>query len=167
MTRLIPALLMVALIIGLGMWLPDDWQSWRSGLSLIVLLPVWLGFTLSLRPHNMPMITRFAQWMNPSLTQAERRYTRLVTWVWVGLLSLMLATKLGLMCLTHSGRLEHSLFSESLFLAGCLIVIGFWFRLEFCWRQKRFPEKQNERFWPFVQQLLQAPPTLLWKNPPH
>jgi len=62
---------------------------------LITLMILW-PFAVSVRRHRTPLLTRFYQLTETEAAPEMIRYTTRLTWVWVGLISLMLIETIAL-----------------------------------------------------------------------
>jgi uncharacterized membrane protein len=118
-----------------------------KGLALAVMAGVCLAFAWSLLPRRTPMITRYALIIEGSLSEAQYRYTRTVTWGWVLLLATMTLVKL---------------FDWSYgVLAGWewlgLLVMALFLTVEFYWRRWRFKPSPPQGLVDFLDSVSRIP----------
>jgi len=123
-----------AALLGLGLCLALGLLWWLSPLQtaqlfylppLAMLLVLWWLFARSLLPGERPLVTRIAALMHPQLSPRLLQYTRAVTWVWVGVLSLLLLEVLWLSCCASPAL--WSLFANVLnyLILGAVLLIEF------------------------------------------
>lgn len=129
------------------------WSVLAEGLAICVLFIVWIGFAVSLKPARTPMISRYAILLEPNLTTEEFEYTRKVTWLWVGLLTVLLLLRL----LTSISALELPLLTGVGFILMAAVFIG-----EFYWRRQRFQQREHGGFIEFLYEVSALPLKSIW-----
>ncbi len=124
--------------------------------SLSLLALFMLFFTVSLFGERTPIITRYALLMGAEDCNAERIYTRKVTWIWAVFLMLLIGSKLsylwGYSELFASGRIE------LLFYLGSLLL----FITEFYVRQWYLPQHRGSSLIKFFSLLTQVSFKEIW-----
>lgn len=132
------------------------WQCARSGWAhyLMYLPPIfiplsvlWL-FARSLRPDSMPVVTRVATKIRGPLPDELTRYTRQVTQLWVGFLSLM---ALGSLLLAIFASAE--LWSLMTNIVQYLLMAAM-FVFEYAYRRWRFRHLEHESFATMIGALM-------------
>lgn len=138
-------------------WLRDLMQI----SSLLVLSAIYTLFISSLRPHQTPLISRYAILMDPEIGDKELRYTRKVTWAWVILLSLFFIIKIEVLFFSAEWhilqyRLNHSVDVLFLLSSGFLFIGELYLR---CWI---FPEKTHDSLIQFIQKTCRISLKDIW-----
>lgn len=126
-----------------------------NAVIFLLLTGVLLTFLMSLRAGKTPVITRYALLMNAEDTVAERKYTRIVTWVWVMFFSVLWGLKLnGLWDLNQTlGVVEGAFYMGS----ALLFVAEFYIRPLF------LPAHKGAVLWRFLLQLSQVSVKEIWQ----
>ncbi len=114
---------------------------------LIPLSVLWL-FARSLRPGDIPVVTRVATKIRGELPEELRIYTRQVTQYWVGILILMAGGSL-LLALFASPELWSLMTNIVQYL-----LMGSVFVLEYAYRRWRFRHLQHESFATMIAALM-------------
>jgi len=112
-----------------------------------IILLLWVMFARTLLPGQTPLVTRIAVLMHDSLTPRLRRYTRVVTWAWLGFFSALLLEVLWLSFYADPER--WSLYTNFI---NYLLVAGF-FLLEFALRRFVLSAEERLGFLPFFRAL--------------
>lgn len=147
MKRLSLTLVVIAFFVGVLLFAPAAFQVGLQALGLGLMLLVWGLFSVSLHGARTPMITRYALLIDTDLTEAEKRYTRQVTWLWWWVLSALLAFKVWVLTLPPYWATELIMFAV---LAG--LFVG-----EFYWRKGRFKQRNHGSFIAFIRRLSRIP----------
>jgi uncharacterized membrane protein len=169
--RFWPALLILLSLLLLPLWLqPSRARRWAglalAGLLLLavgltpfngsqllylappaILLLMWVMFARTLLPGQTPLVTRIAELMHEAMTPRLRRYTRGVTWAWLGFFSALLLEVLWLSLYAAPER--WSLYTNFI---NYLLVAGF-FLLEFILRRFVLSPEERLGFIPFFRAL--------------
>jgi uncharacterized membrane protein len=129
-----PLVGLVAALVGL-LVLSLVWNDARFLFALPVLINVALliSFAVTLRT-DMPMIERFARMQTATLSEAQRRYCRTVTWVWCGFF-VANGTTIALLAVFASPEIW-TLYTGLL----AYVAIGLLFSIEYVVRKIRFRE---------------------------
>ena len=128
-----------------------------SFFTQIVLVLLFLSFLLSLRAERTPFITRYALLMGAEDSYQERRYTRIVTWVWVMFFLFLLLLKLVAGAQEAHWFIGFS-FVDPVFYAGSVVLfIG-----EFYIRQLFLPTHRGSSLFAFLYKLTKIPLKRVW-----
>lgn len=115
--------------------------------SILVPALMLSAFAPSLRPGQVPLITRIADSINGPLSPAQRDYTRTVTWVWVVMLGLILLVTVALLLFWSAQA--WSVFANFI----SYLLLGALFTGEYAVRRVRFPEKTPLNFRAFLRSV--------------
>ena len=109
-------------------------------------------FAGSLRPGQVPLVTRVATAIRGSMTPELVHYTRRVTQMWVVVLIALTLAEAGL-------ALFASLPVWSLF-SNCVnyLLVGLVFLLEYLYRRHRFPKDEHLPFLDYMRQVARSRP---------
>ena len=121
-------------------------------LTLLLTLFAW-----SLLKDKTPIITRYALLMDAEDTFAERRYTRIVTWVWLGFLLSLWLLKLNSLFF-HLAFLTLSYIVVLFYLGSVILFIG-----EFYIRQIFLPHHRGSSLLTFLYRLSKIPLKQIWQ----
>lgn len=152
MVRFLVAILIASVIV----FSSGALRTFVSFFTQIVLVLLFLSFLLSLRAERTPFITRYALLMGAEDSYQERRYTRVVTWVWVMFFLLLLLLKLATAQEAH-WFIGFS-FVDPVFYAGSVVLfIG-----EFYIRQLFLPAHRGSSLFAFLYKLTKIPLKRVW-----
>jgi uncharacterized membrane protein len=126
---------------------------------LLTLLLTLFGW--SLLKDNTPIITRYALLMDAEDTFAERRYTRIVTWVWLGFLLSLWLLKLNSLFF-HLTFISLSSIAVIFYLGSAILFIG-----EFYIRQIFLPHHRGSSLLTFLYKLSKIPLKQIWQFDKH
>ena len=127
--------------------------SWKSAAALLLLPPILINlllalvFASTLVPGATPLITQFSHIMKGDLDAKALRYTRQVTFAWVGFFVLM-AIEAVILAL-YAPPFVWSLFTN---LLNYLFIILFFF-IEYLLRIRRFTDVEHLSFIDFMLSL--------------
>jgi len=122
---------------------------------LLALLLTLFGW--SLLKDKTPIITRYALLMDAEDTFAERRYTRIVTWVWLGFLLSLWLLKLNSLFF-HLAFLSLNYIAVLFYLGSVVLFTG-----EFYIRQIFLPHHRGSSLLTFLYLLSKIPLKQIWQ----
>lgn len=129
-------------------------QGW-GGAHLITLLPVlaycalFILFASTLRPEHTPMISRFAQLEQGTLSTELRIYTRRLTVIWCAFFVAMAVLALVLAAWAS----ERVWFLHTFVISYLLVALLF--LGEFAYRRWRYPHYRHAAPWQLLRNILQ------------
>ena len=137
--------------VALVMLLRQQSQLFLYLLPVLINAALFTMFALTLRKNSVPLITRYALFMEGSLDPQRQRYTRKVTWAWAGFFLLMGTQS---MALAIFAPIEiWSLFTNFI----NYLMVAAMFAAEFSLRRYYFPGDEQQ-FIGFIRKLIRVKP---------
>lgn len=125
--------------------------------TFILLTLLLTFFAWSLLKDKTPIITRYALLMDAEDTLAERRYTRIVTWVWLGFLLSLWLLKLNSLFF-HFAVVSLNYIAVLFYLGSVVLFIS-----EFYIRQVFLPYHRGSSLFTFLYRLSKIPLKQIWQ----
>lgn len=149
--------LLVGLIVYLIAFSSGALRTFFEFFTLVLLTTLFLFFLFSLRAESTPIITRYALLMDAEDSKQERRYTRVVTWVWVMFFLILLFVKTGV---SERGPLFGDFaHTDLIFYIGSVgLFVG-----EFYIRQWFLPAHRGSSLFRFLSKLSQISLKRVWQ----
>lgn len=119
---------------------------------VVISLGLLLLFGRSLQQGNVPLVTRYAQYIDGELNNELLRYTRRVTQIWVVFFLVMLVESIGLAL--FAPITIWSLFTNVL----NYVAIGILVLAEFIYRHRAYPNLPKRNFLQFLQRIISVRP---------
>jgi len=150
------------LIITMGLfslfyWGGAEVKIFVESFTFILLTLLLTLFAWSLLNDNTPIITRYALLMDAEDTASELKYTRIVTWFWLGFLLSLWLFKVNSLFF-HFAFISLSYIAVIFYLGSIVLFIG-----EFYIRQIFLPYHRGSSLLSFLYRLSKIPLKQIWQ----